>query len=53
MYEYTIYVNGSDGKAVMILTYEDYDGLQNAIGYLVEGSNYVNFTIIKRRKKND
>lgn len=45
-YEYTVWLKVKD--SVTAFTYDNYDDVQNLIGYLVDGARYLEITISKK-----
>lgn len=50
--KYTIYKMDVDGKAYEAYTFDDYDDVQNLIGYMVHGKN-INTFIVHRQEVED
>ena len=47
-YEYTVYLQDAEGNTMKSFTYDDYDSVQNLLGYMVEGSTYLKVVISKK-----
>lgn len=52
-YKWTVHLLEDGQKSLKVLHYDDYDSVQNLIGYIMEGTRIQMFTIIKSEVKEE
>lgn len=50
-YKWTVHLMEDDQRSLKTLHYDDFDDVQNLIGYIMEGTRIQTFTIMKTEKE--